>query len=487
MTDSLIKSFAGVPTPAFLEIEDIKFEVLPPSNINQLELPMVDGALFISKKYGVRTFSAPCSIIADSEDELMYLADDLAAWLDYKEPKPLIFRNKPDITYYAVVSGSTDLDRVLRTGKGTITFVCLDPHGYGTEKSYNFAPQNTDPVIVANNGNKEAFPKLQMTFTKNLTDFAIVADNEALYFGEPFDVTEKTAVDLKPLLINDSGASTTGWSQGLTVDGGQVYGTIGSNGYSFQQANKDYGGSNGIWHGGALIRSLGKEVQDFTCEASIGFQSSAKNQIGRVEIYLLDQNGKKLGKVAMRDTSRNGDHPNFEARIGALNNGDVSVINSYGAYRGVWKNFNGVLRIGRKGKVWSFYIAQVLPQKPWTHHTRYYKEYTDWKNKYGSKVAAIQIHIAQYGTDAPVNQMWVSNIRFTELLAKTSNQVDYVFKKDDILFVDCEKGLITKNGEPYFDDLYPSSKYLKFEKGANGVSVTDTGIKDGTISFSERW
>ncbi|MGG1916053.1 distal tail protein Dit [Priestia megaterium] len=480
---SAIKSYAGVDTPAFFIVEKISFEVLPPSTIKSMDIPRKSGAYFINKNLGIRTFSVEFSIKADTAGNVMYYADDLAEWLNYDEPQPLIFRDKPDQTYYAIVSGNSDLTKFSSTGKGKIDFVCLDPHAYGIEKEYSFAPQNTDPIMVTNNGNTPAYPILQMQFTKNLADFSVMTDNDALIFGD-FDATTQTAADLKPLYIDDTGASTSGWTNGVSVDGGVVTGTLTSNGYSFQQGSKDYGtGTN--WHGGSLIKSLGKQVQDFVLGVRVGFQSSNINQLGRVEVYLLDINGNKIGKMAIRDGHTTGDYPNFEAWAGAVGNGGTQFRNTYGDYKGVFKNFDGIIRIGRVGQKWHCYIAKVDANG--RHNTRAYKEYWDRPLKYQDKVAAIQIHIAQNSTYAPVNVMYVSNVRFSEILSAGTNQVDYVFRTNDILTIDCNTNEILKNGEPYYEALYPSSSFLKLEKGVNGISVSDPSIKNGTIKFNERW
>lgn len=486
---SIITSFAGVSTPAFLIVEKVGFSVLPSSQVKTLDVPMKSGSYFINQKYGIRTFSVDFTIKADTAGNVMYFADDLAEWLHYDEPQKLIFRDKPDQYYMAMVSGETDLTKFGVTGKGRIEFVCYDPHGYSiNEKTITLANSaETTPLMLTNNGNMKTAPIIEMQFTKNLTDFAITTDNQHMYFGEPFDETEKTATDLKPLIINDTGASVTGWTGGLSVDGGQVMGTLASNGYSISQGGtpRSYGTLSGLWHGGSLIKSLGKQVQDFSCEAQIGFLANNKVQKGRVEIYLLDINNNKLGKIALKDVTASGDHPVFDAWVGQYKNGGVSVINSYGDKKGTFAQFNGVIRVSRTGKKWEFYIAKV--DSNGKHTSRMYKAYTDWKNQYSTKVASMQIHIAQYDASTPVDQMWISNIRFVEKLTKTSTQVDYVFRTNDKLRIDCTNGEILLNGEPFYDELYPSSSFFLLDKGVNGISISDQAIKNGTIKFTERW
>lgn len=484
MADSLITSFAGVATPAWLLIDEVNFAPVSDAQNTSISLPKKDGEIFVSKKRGTRKIDIKLSIVAPDRNSVMQQGDKFADWIDHDEPQPIVFRDLPNRVYYAILDGSTDLEKVERFGQGTITLICHDPHGYGLPKEYTFQPTSTDPIIYNNQGTAEAYPKISLEFTKDLTDFAIMTSDEALIFGD-FNLESDTAADLEPLYINDTGASTNGWTEGVTVDGGVKYGSITSNGYSFQQGGKDYG-TGTQWHGGSIIKSLGKQIQDFEVEASVGLQSLTKEEIGRVELYLLDVNGAKIGKIAMKDYYAVGDFPMFDAWVGAVGGNGVSVINSYGAYKGVWKQFNGIIRVSRKGRVWTFYAAMVDPVT-YRHHTRMTKSYTDWKGIYDKKLAAVQIHIGALGSHKPVNQMWVSNVRAKEILTPTSNQVDYVFKKGDKLDIDCAKMEIYKNGEEFYEELQAGSSFLKFKKGGNGVSVSDANFKNGKLSFEERW
>jgi predicted phage tail component-like protein len=479
---SVIKSFAGVITPAFFLVEKVTFSVLPPSQITQLDIPLTSGAYFINQKHGVRTFAVDYTIKAANSSSVMYAADDLAVWLNHKTPQPLVFRDKPDQTYYAIVDGATDLSKFGQSGKGQLTFVCLDPHAYGLERTYSFNPLTTDPIIVFNNGNQKTGSEMEMTFTKNVTDFAIVTDTDMLYFGEPFDATVKTPTNLKPRVLSDGLDSTSGWTEGITVDGGVVAGTLVSNGYSFSQFEKNYGVGSG-WHGGSMIKSLGKQVQDFTCEATIGLIASDKKQVGRVEVYLLDINGNKLGKIALVDFTATGEFPKFEARAGG--GGGHYLVSDYGNKPYTFADFSGMIRISRIGKKWEAYVGKI--DSKGKHHTRMSKTWTDSKNLYGTKVAAVQIHVGTQGVQVPTNSMHVSSIVVYEHLEKTPVVVNYVFEKDDILTIDNSTGEVRKNGEPCYQDLYPSSSFLMFENGANGVSVSEPAITNGKITFKERW
>lgn len=485
MAKNLIVSYGGVKAPSFFVPEKINTEILPSTANKSLEVPMKSGAFFVNKKYGIRTFTVPYTIEAPTDAEVMPYADQLAKWLDYNEPQKLVLGDSPDRYYMAIINGETDFERTTILGKGTLEFVCFDPHAYGEEQEVTLIPQNEEPVSVINDGNMETSPKIEMTFTKNVTDFSIMTPDDALIFGD-FDPTTQTAVNLKPLVVNETGASINLWTNGLSVDGGVVAGEMRANGYSFQQKDKDYG-TGAKWHGSSLIRSLNKEVQDFTCEAQVGFIASKMAQMGRVVVYLLDTNLNKIGTMAIKDYQK-GEYPMFECLAGQFGNGHKTLISSYGSRKGVFRQFNGIIRIERIGKEWKCHIAQVDP-KTKVHHTRMSsKPFSDYKNLYSKKVAAIQIHVAQFGTIEPTNEMWISNVRFTEHLEPQDNQVDYAFRAGDTLSIDCATGEVLVNGEPNLEKFYPSSSWLKLKQGVTAINVSDsTAIENIKVSYQERW
>lgn len=494
MAGSLIQSFAGLSCPAFLIVHSITPEVLPPINVNTLETPKRSGAYYGSSKFGIRTFDVDATILAPKKKDVLFYAEQLAQWLHYDEPQKLILKDKPNQYYMAKVVGSTELEKKARTGKVSFQFVCYDPHSYSVgEKVYNFNPTSTDPIQLINEGNMETAPIIDVTFTKNVTDFAIVSNDKAIYFGEPFDSTVQTPVDLQPKYINDTGSSTVGWSNGTAVDGGKVAGEIISNGYSFFQGvtdgKRDYG-TGSAWHGGAIVKSVGAQVQDFICEARIGFNTSAKNQFGRVELYALDINDNMLAKMALKDAHPTMRAPMWDTWVGKVNAGGTSINKSYGAHVGTLNSFiNGVIRVERIGKRWTFYISKITDTG--VHHTQIFKQFVDWKQQYMQKVAKIQIHIGAYGSNPPVDDMWVGNVMFKEVKNKkdayANNQFDYAFRKDDKLHIDCSTNKILLNGEVYYNKLYPTSDYPLLDTGVNGLSVSEPVIKDGKITYRERW
>jgi predicted phage tail component-like protein len=486
---SSIKSFAGVNTPAYLIVERVTFSVLPQSRMKSLSIPMKSGEYFISKEYGIRVFTADVSIKAPTAGGVMYNADDFAEWLHTEAPAELIFRDKPDITYYAIVDNSIDLVKFGQIGKGQINFVCFDPHGYGQERTFSFAPLNTDPISITNGGNATAHPYMEMTFSKNVTDFAILSDNDMLYFGEPFDASINTSGNQNPRVLYDALTTVTGWTPGITVDDGTVQGTLYSTGNTFKQTGNNYG--TGVkWHGGSLMKSLPNEIQDFTVEVLINMGKAVNNMLGRIECYLLDVNLNKIGKLAYQDASSTIYNPTFKAVAGPQATGKV-IVNSPSGYLRIGKkapvnvrDIYGWLKLTRKGKK---YTASCYVDVSGKRYLINEVSWTDTKNLYNKKLAAIQLHISAHGNSPAVGSMSINSLNVYEHKTKVTNEIDYVFRTGDKLSIDNATGEIRKNGEEIYSELYPSSSFIKLEKGVNGISVSDPAVINGTIKFKERW
>ncbi|MDO7487049.1 phage tail family protein [Peribacillus frigoritolerans] len=487
---SIIQSYAGVTTPAFLIVERVSFQVLPQSQIKTLNTPFKSGEYYINKEYGVRTFTADVAIKTSSGQSVMDYADDLAEWLHHEEPMELIFRDKPSITYYAQVDNSIDIQKFGNSGRGQITFVCYDPHGYGAERTFAFSPLNTDPINITNGGNTKAHPVMSMEFAKNVTDFAIMSDNNMLYFGEPFDQSIHTPADLNPRIFNDNMSTLTGWTAGVTVDDGVVAGTLYSTGQTFKQ-NGSYG-TGTKWHGGSLMKSLPREVQDFTVEVLVNMGKATNNMLGRIECYLLDVNLNKIGKIAYQDASSTIYNPTFKAVAGPQATGKV-IVNSPEGYLRINKkkapinvrDIYGWLKLTRKGKK---YTASIYAEVNGKRYLLNEVSWTDTKNLYNKKLASIQIHISAHGNSPAIGTMSINHINVFEHLPKpTVDTKDYVFRTGDILTIDNATGEILKNGEAFYEDLYPTSSFISLDKGVNGISVSDPAIINGTIIFKERW
>lgn len=340
----------------------------------------------------------------------------------------------------------------------------------------------TVPVTVVNNGGATAYPVIEMEFTEDVTDVLVQGSKGALYFGEPPVIFDQTAAKTKIKLLDDTCSSFTGWTSGVAIDGGTIAGSFTSDGSYIRVS--DYGsGSN--WHGPAAVKSLNKQVQDFTFQAHLYFDASAHNQMGRVEFYFLDPNNARVAKLALKDINKTYESPWFEARAGQSSNGHFFMNSDYS--RGSYANFYGRLFLQRIGNKWSAQIGRYN-SKTREYYGRWSGQYIDTAYKYMDKIAAIQIHIGVPSDKPVVSNMAIDRIEFWEENAvDPQTQVPYVFEAGDHLKIDCERGLILKNGEPAFEHLYPSSSFIELLPGPNAIRVSPAAVTHGLIRFKERW
>lgn len=482
-----ILSFGGKKIPKALIFDKIEYDLMPDVTITTKDLPMDDGQIFVAKKYGIRTVKATGTFIGSNKENLLKeAATTLVSWLNHDKPQDLILRDLPDRVFQAVLSSSVPIDRIEHLGQITLTFTMYKPHGRSLEpKIY---PLKKDTTLVINEGTAEAFPIISFKLKKDTTYFFITGAEQTLFFGEPHDPTVTTVFDPEPTIFNDECSDITPWSQatGMNVDGGKVLGTMFSNGYSFQQENKDYGTLLNKWHGGAIVRSLKKQVQDFELNATIGFFSRYGYEKGRIEIYLLDINDRILGKMSLKDIDYAMDNPIFDCFMGQVGNGGKNLSNTWGDYKGVWKQFNGIIKIGRRGKTWFCYAGKIN-QKDWTQDARYYRPMTDTAGAFQGKVAKIMLHIGAYSDSAPVTSMWINRVWLKEYVTEQENTVDYVGKAGDEFAINCETGEIFRNGQ-YIGVQYAGSEFIRFKPGEQGITFSDPDlIEEGTLTFTERW
>jgi predicted phage tail component-like protein len=483
-------TFGGVAIPSYINVNSIEYTVLPPISQKAINMSGRAGAYDYGIDLGQRTIKANIQIIGVDEHDIIKKARTLASWLYYEDLQPLIINDEPDKQYLARINSAIDISEIGRVGQGTLEFIV--PSGYAealTDKVVTSTPPDVfTPVQVTNNGNVTAYPVIDLELTADVPNISVISNDEFVTLGNA-DEVGKTPTAKEPVVFTQAGSSYTGFSTGISVDYGVISGTLASNGYSIG-ANANYsGGSYGTgsaWHGPAGIKSIPSALTDFKVETYIGHIASATNQIGRVEVYLLDANNTAIGKIAMVDAQTSSYDPVIQARAGNLTSG-YYFVNSSGAKKGIYSNFqNGVMQIWRKGKTWGVYVANV--DSKGRHTNTYSKTWYDTKNLFTGKLAKIQVHIGQYGTYTPVNNMYFSylSVRDLGVSINAATQIPMDFKSGDKLTIDNDKATVYYNGKPAFKLLDPSSDFINLTPGVNGLIVSPANAKV-TVTFRERW
>jgi len=480
----LIK-FANKSLPSYVKVTDVKYTILPSIESKTERIYGRSGSYDFGVELGERQIEVTVMLIGANQNDVIKKARDFAVWLFYKDLQPLIVLDEPDKQYMARVVGETAIAELYRTGTATINFLC--PSAYAEsigEKNQSWTAYNYEPYNVVNMGSAECYPVFDLEITEDTPSIAVISSNKFVQIGAD-NVPDKPKFERNPRQIWDEMISTNGWTTASQVDGGIVAGTFSSNGYEFTQTSLDYGTGTGKWHGASMIKSLPKQLVNFIVEGRIKLKSNTPQQLGRIELYLLDANNVQIGKVALADANPDGKFPIAEARAGSLQDGHY-FVRDYGAYKGVFEDYEGCLWIAKVGNGWSAYFSKIEPNG--MHHTELYREWTDTRNNYSSKkLAKIQIHIGAFGESDPVSIMRFTDLKVWErTVDEPAGQIPIIFKKGDIVTIDNQKAIVYLNGRPIFTELDPSSDFFPLDVGNNGLIVSPPKA-EVKIRFKERW
>lgn len=469
-----------IASPDYLVIEKIDNQLLPDISIQSTKVPGRVGEINQGTELGIRAIEVTVGIIGTNKANLDDRERELTTWLFYDAPKKLQLPNNSK--YYLGQVSDVKIENTLIFGRGTITFLCTDPLAYSaTEKVIPFAPTDDNPIAIVNNGNQDAFPQISLTFNSSTTEFALVTDDQYFYMGQPAPVDSTTPTSQRTLVLQDQASSTTGWTAGILVDGGTISGGFLSDG-NFIYPNSY--GTGSTWHGPALVKSLGQEVQDFSLEYYINFKMTKPNQLGRIEIYLLDINNAVIGKMALVDATAKSKSGKVEARLGPLSGGKLLANSEIG--KEFYTNMYGRLYLQRIGQKYTFQIGKL--DSNYNFFGRWSTTFYDTANAFQKKLAAIQIHMGQYGTNAFIPTINMNEVRVWNEQTLTSSQVPYIFNAGDTLTVDSATGTIWKNGEPDFTLLGDlGSDFIKLKPGTTNLSITSPIVSSGSVTYRERW
>lgn len=458
-----LRVLAGIERPAWAPIEE---EII--------EIPGRAGGIITEEKIKVRRLNIPVRVYKKGFASLEDVEEDLAAWLITNEPKPLTFSHKPDRTYYAKVTGELVLDEYPEWGEGVISFICPDPYKYGAEKEVTFESSASFDV----EGTVETEPVIEVEL-KDKTTFLAVSNGDQLNMIGQYTNVDQQVYERETRVFWDQLGSLVGWTNSTSVEdsissGGQME----TNGHEFFVT--DYG-SGGAWHGPAVKTSIGEIIQDFRCDVLLT-QFGGNWQLGGVEVALLDVNNQFVAKMQMFKRSELSPAITATLRAGTISDG-FDIINSYGSYLDTWKNFEGMLRIGRIGNEWFAYVTRI--DADGNHDAEMYRTWKDTYNIANTPIAQVQVQIVRYGEYDPTFQ------RLKDIKIFRYNQqegIPYVVAADDKVVFDHQKDNILKNGESIIKEKAFIGNYFKLQPGRNNIAVEPSDkIQSVKVRWRDKW
>jgi phage-related protein len=455
------------------------FHIYSPNlNRNKLTIPGRPGAYLTNTKEEERHVKISLQIETDSIQEFDALKHTIFD-LFYSEDAFSIIRDiTPDKEIFVMQEGEFDIENISDSdGEFEITLTMLDPYIYGPEKEAIFP---SDVVSLNYEGTAPGDPVFELEVLQPVT-FAMIQNqnNEYMMIGKPVNVEEQVPVQREERIFWSEADSLTGWATGSGIDG-TVTGNIATDGYRFYPSS--YGTGSG-WHGPAIKTSLPEVLEHFRVDALVDFYNSGPS-VGRVEIYLLDDAGAVIGKIALKDITANYAETYGEARIGdsTIN---YHLIDQIGNTPTTWNNFYGMLRIGRYDGEWFAYIAKIDPNTG-VHSARMYRSWKDTAGQFTKKLAQIMVHFGQMGTYTPAT-LKLHDIKVFKWNPITQSEIPYIAREGDVITFDHKEKNILINGESRLDLKDFGARFFKLKSGENTLVVYPEQSFNVTCRYRERF
>ncbi|AYY28369.1 distal tail protein Dit [Bacillus cereus group sp. Bce033] len=461
-----------------------------------VRVPHRAGALLLNTETEERRIDVPLVIKAKKDmADLQKLKEDLADWLYTEQPAELIFDDELDRTYLALIDGSVDLEEIVNRGRGVITFVCPMPYKLGKTNTHKFTQEwSTETTsYFTNKGNVEAPALIEMTVKKPSTFLDVwfgeyPRNRDYFRIGYPLTV-EQTTVQERERVMWDEMATPVGW----TPVTGQVEEMKGTGSFKSRDGYalycEDYGQEKGF-HGAIAKKNIpGGPIQDFEMEAWVRLKSKGIGEMGRVEVLLLDDTSNIVARINMNDLYWDAEITKAYMRIGnsGTPNSIRKLVDTNGAHPNTFNQFYGRLRIARRGKEWSVYVARF----------RDGTEIDDaslpvqWVDEVGNpmterKIAQVMIAICKWDNNQPVDVIQIDDLKIWKVNKVPSNAQPYIFDTGDKIVIDTEKSLVTINGKNAINLKEIFSNFPIIIRGENRIDIMPPDV-NATISYRERY
>ncbi|PER21906.1 phage tail protein [Bacillus cereus] len=461
-----------------------------------VRVPHRAGALLLNTETEERRIDVPLVIKAKKDmTDLQKLKEDLADWLYAEQPAELIFDDELDRTYLALIDGSVDLDEIVNRGRGVITFVCPMPYKLGEINTHKFTQEwSTETTSYFNNkGNVEAPALIEMTVKKPRTFLDVwfgeyPRNRDYFRIGYPLTV-EQTTVQERERVMWDEMATPVGW----TPVTGQVEEMKGTGSFKSRDGYalycEDYGQEKGF-HGAIAKKNIpGGPIQDFEMEAWVRLKSKSIGEMGRVEILLLDDTSNIVARINMNDLYWDAEITKAYMRIGNAGtpNSIRKLVDTNGAHPNTFNQFYGRLRIARRGKEWSVYVARFRDGTEIDDASLPVK----WVDEVGNpmterKIAQVMIAICKWDNNQPVDVIQIDDLKIWKVNKVPSNAQPYIFDTGDKIVIDTEKSLVTINGKNAINLKEIFSNFPIVIRGENRIDIMPPDV-NATISYRERY
>ncbi|MBY0015326.1 phage tail protein [Bacillus cereus] len=452
-----------------------------------LSVPGYPGARLLTTETEMRVLPVPVGIIVPDGSDLETLKEEIAEWLITEKPVELVFDVTPNRTYLAVIDENFDPEDFVALGKGTLNFVCPMPYKLGPTKTVEFEMDGRGLIAnFQNKGSVESNPIIEVEVTKPSTFLDVWNGTNYFRIGYPLKA-DQVPVERNQRVLWDEMGTTIGWTDVPKTEDMTGGGKFKSDGYRFMA---EYLGEPTVkgWHGCIAKKNIPQgPLQDFIMQAYVHINSYHWDQMGRVEIGLLDENSDYVARISMSDVQWEAEQNSGFASVGnSKKPGGQVLINEHGDHPDTWTNFRGRLWLARTGNRWEAYISKFILGTEIDDAERFVVWF-DENNVNMNKVTQVQISISQFSNNMFCSQMSIDDLKIWKVNMNTQNNPPYIFDVGDKVVIDTERSLVTINGKSAINLKDIFSDYPVIHKGSNKLEIMPSTVGTAKVTYRERF
>ncbi|QEL71630.1 MULTISPECIES: distal tail protein Dit [unclassified Bacillus cereus group] len=452
-----------------------------------LSVPGYPGARLLTTETEMRVLPVPVGIIVPDGSDLETLKEEIAEWLITEKPVELVFDVTPNRTYLAVIDEDFDPEDFVALGKGTLNFVCPMPYKLGPTKTVEFEMDGRGLIAnFQNKGSVESNPIIEVEVTKPSTFLDVWNGTNYFRIGYPLKA-DQVPVERNQRVLWDEMGTTIGWTDVPKTEDMTGGGKFKSDGYRFMA---EYLGEPTVkgWHGCIAKKNIPQgPLQDFIMQAYVHINSYHWDQMGRVEIGLLDENSDYVARISMSDVQWEAEQNSGFASVGnSKKPGGQVLINEHGDHPDTWTNFRGRLWLARTGNRWEAYISKFILGTEIDDAERFVVWF-DENNVNMNKVTQVQISISQFSNNMFCSQMSIDDLKIWKVNMNTQNNPPYIFDVGDKVVIDTERSLVTINGKSAINLKDIFSDYPVIHKGSNKLEIMPSTVGTAKVMYRERF
>ncbi|MFB5690183.1 phage tail protein [Bacillus cereus] len=473
----------------FFMVNDIRGRGILSDEINELTVPHRPGSYFLNKRTPKRVLEVDFSLKGVSLFELRKRIDELNGLLNTDESVKITFTDEPDFVYFGIKESVEENLEKSNIHQATITIICSNPYKLGSTKTVEFqANERGLAANVQNKGSVESNPIIEIEVTKPSTFLDVWNGDNYFRIGRPLRM-DQVPVERKQRVMWDEMSTTVGWTNVPNSED-----MIGGGAFKVDAGSRlvpVYLGETNIkgWHGCIAKKNIPQgPLQDFIMQAYVGVRSSHPDQMGRVEIGLLDENSDYVARISMNDVHWQAEQNTGFAKLGNKKKpvGERVLINEPGDHPTTWNQYRGRLWLARTGNRWEAYISKFL----WNTEKDDSERFVVWEDENNvnmDKVAQVQISISQFSDNMFCTDMSIDDLKIWKVNMHTQDNPPYIFDVGDKVVIDTERSLVSINGKKAINLKDIFSDYPVVSKGSNKLEIMPSDVGIAKVTYRERY